>query len=111
MNENYLIPANANRGKLIFGYFRGIDLAIFAISVFCTLILLLIFQNEMSNTWIALATLIPAGIGLFLVLPIPNQHNVLVLLQEIYRFYFVNRQRYVWRGWCGQYGDEDNRKK
>ena len=106
-----MIPANANRGKLIFGYFRGIDLAIFVVGILCTLALLFAFQNEMSNTWIALVTLIPAGIGIFLVLPIPNQHNILVLIQEIYRFYFVNRQRYVWRGWCGNYGDKDNSKK
>jgi phosphoglycerol transferase MdoB-like AlkP superfamily enzyme len=111
MNDTYLIPANANRGKLIFGYFRPVDLAVFAIGVVCSLILLFIFQNEMSNTWIAVATLIPAGIAILLVLPIPNQHNVLVLLQAIYNFYFVNRQKYVWRGWCGQYGDENNRKK
>ncbi len=110
MDNNYLIPANANRGKLILGYFRPIDLIIFAIGVVCTLILLFIYQESMSNTWIALSTLIPAGIAIFLVLPIPYQHNILVLLQEIYRFYFVNRQRYIWRGWCNNYG-KDIRKK
>lgn len=105
MDDNYLIPANANRGKLIFGYFRPIDFGIFAIGVVCTLILLLIFQDYMSNTWIAISTLIPFGICTLLVLPIPYQHNVLVLLGAIYNFYFVNRQRYVWRGWCGSYGN------
>jgi len=103
VDGNYLIPANANRGKLILGYFRGIDLAIFAIGILTTLVLLFIFQDYMSNTWVAVATLIPAGIAGFLVLPIPNQHNVLVLLQAIYNFYFVNRQKYVWRGWCASY--------
>ena len=103
MDGNYLIPANANRGKLILGYFRGIDLAIFAIGILSTLILLFIFQDYMSDTKIAILTLIPAGLGMFLVLPIPYQHNVLVLLQAIYNFYFVNRQKYVWRGWCSSY--------
>ncbi len=110
MDGNYLIPANAKRGKLIFGYFRLIDLGIFAVGVIGTLILLIIFQNQMSNNWIAVGTLIPVGIATFLVLPIPNQHNMLILLQAIYKFYFVNRQKYVWKGWCSMYG-EDNGKK
>ena len=106
MDGDYLIPANANRGKLILGYFRGIDLLIFSIGALTSFVLLLIFQNEMSNTWIAVATLIPAGICTLLVLPIPYQHNVLVLLQAIYNYYFVNQQRYKWRGWCFKYGDK-----
>ena len=106
MDGDYLIPANANRGKLILGYFRGIDLLIFSIGALTSFVLLLIFQNEMSNTWIAVATLIPAGICTLLVLPIPYQHNVLVLLQAIYNYYFVNQQRYKWRGWCYKYGDK-----
>ena len=90
MDDNYLIPANANRGKLIFGYFRPVDFVIFSIGVVCTLILLFIFQDYMHNTWIAISTLIPFGICTLLVLPIPYQHNVLVLLGAIYNFYFVN---------------------
>ena len=100
MDDQYLIPANANRGKLILGYFRGIDLIIFSSGVIVSFILLLIFQNEMHNTWVAVATLIPAGICTLLVLPIPYQHNVLVVLQAMYRFYFVNQQKFKWKGWC-----------
>ena len=106
MDGNYLIPANANRGRLIFGYFRPVDLIIFAVGVVCSLILLFLFQDYMSNIFVAIATMIPAGICMLLVLPIPYQHNVLILLQAIYKFYFVNRQKYVWRGWCGSYGDK-----
>ena len=106
MDGRYLIPANANRGKLLFGYFRPIDMGIFAIGIVSTLILLFLLQDYMSNTLIAIATLMPAAICMLLVLPIPNQHNVLVLLQAIYNFYFVNRQKYVWRGWCSSYGDK-----
>ena len=106
MDDNYLIPANANRGRLILGYFRTIDLIIFLIGVGISFFMLLIFQNEMTNTWIAIATLIPAGIATLLVIPIPYQHNVLVILQAIYNFYFVNQQKYKWRGWCFKYGDK-----
>ena len=105
MDGNYLIPANANRGKLILGYFRPIDLIIFLIGVGTSFILLLIFQNEMSNTALAISTLIPAGICTLLVVPIPYQHNVLVILQAIYNFYFVNQQKYKWRGWCFKDGE------
>lgn len=105
MYNDYLIPANANRGKLIFGYFRPIDLGIFAFGLVTSFILLAIFQDAASNTIITILLMLPALICILLVLPIPYQHNVLVLLQAIYNFYFVNRQQYIWRGWCGSYGD------
>lgn len=106
MDESYLIPANANRGKLIFGYFRPVDFVIFGIGVVTSFILLMIFQNEMHNMWVAVGTLLPAGICTLLVIPIPYQHNVLVLLTAIYYFYFVNQQTYRWRGWCYRYGED-----
>ncbi len=110
MNDDYLIPANASRGKLILGYFRGIDLIIFAVGLGISLILLFLLQDEMGNTWIAIGASIPALVAIFLVLPIPYQHNVLVLLQAVYSFYFVNRQRYYWRGWCNNYGKDIDKK-
>ena len=47
--NGYLIPANANRGKLIFGFFRPVDLIVFGIGVATTFILILIFQIDMYN--------------------------------------------------------------
>ena len=108
--NNYLIPANANRGRLILGYFRPIDLIIFVIGLAATFILFLIFQDYADNTVITITLLAPVLIALFLVLPIPYQHNVLVLLTAIYNFYFVNRQRYIWRGWCTKYVENTNKK-
>ena len=105
MNNEYLIPANANRGKLIFGYFRGIDLIIFAVGLLISFILLVAFQDAASDTLVTVLLMLPGIICILLVMPIPYQHNVLVLLQAIYSFYFVNRQQYVWKGWCGSYGD------
>ncbi|MBO5375724.1 MAG: hypothetical protein J6A52_02625 [Bacilli bacterium] len=109
MNE-YLIPANSNRGKLILGYFRPIDLIIFAIGMSISLILLLIFNSSMDSIPVLILILLPGFISIFLVVPIPYQHNILVLLGAIYNFYFVNRQRYYWRGWCMKYGEEYKRK-
>ncbi len=105
--NGYLIPANANRGKLIFGFFRPVDLIVFGIGVATTFILLLIFQNDMSNLSVALGVLSPALITGFLVLPVPNQHNIMVVIGNIYNFFFVDRRRYVWKGWCCLDGKED----
>ena len=105
--NGYLIPANANRGKLIFGFFRKIDLIVFGSGVVTTFILLLALQDSLSNIWMAVLVLSPALVTGLLVLPVPNQHNVMVVLGEIYKFYFVNRNKYVWRGWCALNGEED----
>lgn len=106
-NNNYLIPANASRGKLILGFFRGIDLIIFGTGAGTTLLLMLIFQGALTNWGIAIAVMAPALITGFLVIPIPYQHNILVLLTCIYKYFFVNRQRYYWKGWCVKYGEEE----
>ena len=107
--NNYLIPANSNRGRLILGFFRGIDLIIFGSGIGTTLLLLLFFQGMMDSLPVILVVLAPVAVTGFLVIPVPHQHNVLVLLTNIYRFYFVNRQKYIWRGWCSLYGEkEDN---
>lgn len=109
MNE-YLIPANASRGKLILGYFRPVDLVIFIIGLSISLILFLMFQDYADDTMVAIGLLTPLLISLFLVLPIPYQHNILVLLIAIYKFYCVNNQRYRWRGWCNKYDKEPSKR-
>ncbi len=110
MENNFLIPANANRGKLIMGFFRPIDLIIFGSGAGTTLLMLLVFQNYVSQIAFAIVVLLPALVTGFLVIPIPYQHNVLVFLTNCYNFYFVNRKRYYWKGWCSCYGEEDNKQ-
>ena len=68
------------------------------------------FQDYMDDTLIAVCILIPALICIFLVIPIPYQHNILVLLSAIYSFYFINNQRYRWRGWCNRYVEKSNKR-
>ena len=96
MNNNYLIPANTKKSKLILGFFTGIDLAIFGSGCTVTLIMLIIFQGMNFTT--ALIVILPALISGFLVVPVPNYHNVLQLLTNIFNFY-TNRRRYYWKGW------------
>ena len=97
MNNNYLIPANSKKGQLIFNIFRPEDLIIFSTGVAITLILLMAVKGL--STAGTMALLIPAFIATFLVAPIPNYHNVRVLIATVIRFFF-SRQRYVWKGWC-----------
>ena len=93
----YLIPANSKRSMLIFGYFRPLDLGIFLSGVVLTLIFLVVIGNNSAFAFII--KLLPVCIGAFLVLPIPNYHNVRVLIMEIYDF-FMSRRIFIWKGWC-----------
>lgn len=97
---NYLIPANTKRGQLIFSIFRPIDLGIALTGAGITLLLFIILQPEMLIT--AVITLIPLLICAFLVIPVPNYHNMLCVLQNIYTFYFVEKQQLKWKGWCAK---------
>lgn len=109
MNNSYLVPANAKRGTLIFNIFRPFDLILFGIGMVTSLLLLAIFSS--SNILLTLLFCLPGAICGFLVIPIPNYHNILCAIQSIFRFY-NNRRKFVWRGWCfyEQFKD-DNKSK
>lgn len=94
---NYLIPANTKRGKLILGLFRPFDLGLFVGGILTTLILLAFLP--LASTWVSILILSPMLITGFLVVPVPNYHNMLNIIIEAYEF-FTNRQTYRWKGWC-----------
>ncbi len=98
MNHNYLIPANSKKSMMILGFFTPIDLLIFGIGCTITLTLLFLFNNKVEMGELLLI-LSPALISAFLVLPVPNYHNVLQLLTNIITF-FIGRKRLYWKGWC-----------
>lgn len=97
MDNNYLIPANSKKSMLIFGLFNTFDLALFAIGVSISIILLLILPVE--NIALAIITLTPGLVCSFLVFPIPNYHNVLTIMRSLIEFY-TTRQKFIWKGWC-----------
>ena len=101
--NNYLIPANSKKSQLILGFFRGIDLILFRSGVGITLILLLTIQS--ANMGVMMLILAPALITGFLVMPVPNYHNVLQFIVNLYT-YFSERRRYYWKGWCYQDGED-----
>ena len=105
MNNMYIIPANTKNGKLIFNIFRPIDLGIALIGLFITLILF--FAITSNDTWATIIKILPFGIGAILVVPIPNYHNVLCLLKDVWSF-ISNRRVYAWKGWCvrSEYGEK-----
>ena len=53
----------------------------------------------------ALVVLLPAVVAGFLVMPVPNYHNVLQLITNMVTF-ILNRKRYYWKGWCIHNGEK-----
>ena len=100
MRDSYLIPANSKKSELILGLFTVVDLILFGTGLIITTVLIIVFQGDLQNLWAALGVLAPALITGFLVFPIPNYHNVLQLIINIYTFFFVRQRIYKWRGWC-----------
>ena len=85
--NSYLIPANTKSGKLILGMFKPFDLILFGSGVCMTLLLLTILPLESLVATVII--MLPALITGVLVIPVPNYHNILCVLQNIYNFYFV----------------------
>ena len=100
MNNSFLIPANSKKSMLIFGLFNKFDLILAVSGVSATMILLLVLPVE--DITFALIALIPGLVTCFLVMPVPNYHNVFSFLKGMFDF-FYNRQRYQWEGWCFAY--------
>lgn len=105
MDYNYLVPANSKKQGLIFGFLTKLDLIILLSGIGVSFILLMLLP--VSEIWAIIICLLPIGSCAFLVFPIANYHNTRVFLNEMYKFYFVNRRKYIWRGWCYQYEQSD----
>ena len=112
MNNQYLIPANTKRGKLILSIFYPIDLAIFLTGVIVTFILLIILSKMDASSLVKILAVVPGLVVTGLVVPLPNYHNVRVCIGELISFY-TNNRNYKWRGWCAVYESrrEEERSK
>ena len=97
-NNSYLIPANSKKSMLILGFFNVVDLIIFGTGVAITF-LFLVLPIPKDTLKQLVFIIIPALIGAFLVLPVPNHHNIRTFIKNVY-IYFTNRRTYFWRGWC-----------
>ncbi len=106
MNGNYLIPANSKKSEMILGLFTPVDLILFSSGVGLTVVLVLALAARTSSVTAMILMLLPALISAFLVFPVPNYHNVLQLIINIYSFFFVRQRTYKWRGWCFKDGSD-----
>ncbi len=104
--NRYLIPANSKKSLYIFGLFTPKELTLFASGVGTTLLFLMILPVEQLT--FALIALLPALITGFLVMPIPNYHNMMTVIKSMFEF-FTTRQRFVWKGWCYNSGEEEKK--
>ena len=75
-----------------------VDLIILSVGALVTIIMFVAVKPE-DLLW-AIVTLLPLLVCAFLVIPVPNYHNMLCILQNIYIYYFVERQQFKWKGWC-----------
>lgn len=98
---NYLIPANSKSGNLIFNVFTWFDLILFGSGIIVSLLLLIIISPGTIS--LAIFCLAPVLVCSFLVIPVPNYHNILTVIREMIGF-FYGRRNYKWKGWC--YTDE-----
>ena len=105
-NNNYLIPANSKKSQLILGFFTPIDLIVFIVGVSFSVLLLLLIKSDNMAVMLLLAS--PALVATFLVAPVPNYHNFMTLIGNIYRF-FTGRKKYYWRGWCVRDGNNTSK--
>lgn len=105
MNDTYLIPANTKNGKLILGMFKPFDLILFGSGVCMTLLLLVILPLQ--SMIVTVIVMLPALITGFLVIPVPNYHNMLNVIGELIEF-ITTQRNYEWKGWCVGY---EKRKK
>lgn len=106
-NGSYLIPANTKAGELILNIFTMSDLILFGTGIGITLILL--FAVPLSNLLFTIIVLAPALVTGFLVIPVPNYHNMITLIREMIN-YISERRIYIWKGWCFYEFDEPEKK-
>ena len=105
--NSYLIPANSKKSMLHFGLFTTSDLIIFGVGLVISLLLLMILDvGKLSMALIAIA---PGSICGFLVMPIPNYHNIRTFIKLAWEF-FTTRQKYIWKGWCFKDEEETSKK-
>lgn len=102
-NNNYLIPANSKKSQFMFGLFTKFEFwGILVPGIAFSVLLFLTVKSQSLFVMLGLAS--PALIAIFLVLPIPNYHNIMTFVRNLWKFY-SNRRKYYWKGWCACYDD------
>ena len=105
--NHYLIPANSKKSLMFFGMFTLGDLILFGVGA--TISMILLFALNINSLLFAILAITPGVICAFLILPIPNYHNVRTIIRLAWNFY-TTRQKYIWRGWCYKDGEERDKE-
>jgi len=103
--NSYLIPANSKKSMLYFGIFNQFDLILFCLGVGISLLLLMVLPVD--DLLYAIIAIAPGCVCSFLVMPVPNYHNVMTFIRIAIEFY-TSRQQFVWKGWC--FNDDETQK-
>ena len=103
MNQ-YLVPANSKKSRLILGFFTIKDLVVVGIGAILTLVFLVVLKDP--ALWELIIAVLPLLIAATLVFPIVHYHNVMQLLTNIFNF-GVGRKKYYWKGWCVKDGTDE----
>lgn len=106
MNNSYLIPSNSKKSMLMFGAFNTVDLIIFGCGLGISFLLMMFLP--VSDFVFAILAITPGLICGFLVIPIPNYHNIRTVIKNAWIFY-TTRQKYIWKGWCFEYGERNKK--
>ena len=104
--NTYLIPANSKKSMLLFGLFNKTDLILAVTGVGISFLLMMFLPVD--KFWVAILSVTPGLICAFLVFPVPNYHNVRTVIKNAWIF-FTTRQRYIWKGWCFDHGEESKK--
>ena len=94
---NYIIPANSKKSQMILGFFTPADLTIFLTGLGISSFLLMVIHTE--DIKILMLLISPLLLSALLVAPVPHYHNVMTLLNNMFRF-FMDQREYKWKGWC-----------
>ena len=94
--QEYIMPANSKKSRLILGMFTQKDLVVLAIGLPISAVMLIAFRAL--GFWMLVVGALPGLTAVLLVMPVPHYHNVLQLITNIFKFY-TGRRKYEWKGW------------
>ena len=94
--QEYIMPANSKKSRLILGMFTIKDIVVLSIGLPISAILLIAFKSL--GFWMLVVGAIPGLTAVLLVMPVPHYHNVLQLIINIFTYY-TGRKKYEWKGW------------
>ncbi|HHX94079.1 MAG TPA: hypothetical protein GX690_03180 [Tenericutes bacterium] len=105
----FLVPASAKRGNLIFNMYRPIDLMFLIPGLLISVFMLMIFGQ--TNYALLIISVLPGALVVLLTMPLPNYHNGFVFFGNVIKHFFIKQNQFRWRGWVNDDGEENKETK